>query len=155
MAAVVANVVGHQVIPVPLPYALFLKVARQQRVDPLLASVFVRYVGGDMKAGVFEFEGGVTDVLERLTGERAESFETTAQRYAPLPFTHQTTSNRVKAFAKFIATPFLPGYNLSRLDRQWDMPVPPNPSLGIDDTRWCEEHRAMMTQPPVLAQRAG
>ena len=155
MAAVVADVVGHRVIPAPLPYPLFLKVARQQGVDPLLASVFVRYVGGDMKAGVFEFEGGVTDDLERLTGESGESFEATARRYAAMPFARQTMANRVKAFGRFMATPFLPGYNLPRLDRQWDAPVPPNPSLGIEDARWRDEHRAMMTQPPVLAHRAG
>lgn len=155
MAGVIATVVGHRVIPVPLPYPLFLKVARQQGVDPLMASVFVRYVGGDMKAGVFEFEGGVTDVLEQLTGQPAEPFETTARRYAAMPFARQTAANRIKAFGKFMATPFVPGYNLSRLDRQWGMPVPPNPSLGIQDARWRDEHRAMMAPPPVLAERAG
>ena len=152
MATVVANVVGHRVIPIPLPYWLFLKVARQQGVDPLLASVFVRYVSGDMKAGVFEFEGGVTDVLEQLTDEPGEPFDTTARRYAALPFARQTTPNRVKAFGKFMATPFLPGYNLNRLDRQWGMPMPQSPSVGIDDARWRNDHRAMMTQPLVPAQ---
>ena len=154
MAAVVANVVGHRVIPVPLPYSLFTKVARQQGVDPLMASVFLRYVGGDMKAGVFEFEGGVTDVLECLTGEPGESFETTTHRYSALPFARQTAANRVKAFGKFMATPFLPGYNLDRLDRHWEMPVPPDPSLGIDDPRWRDEHLAMMTQHSAPAQPA-
>ena len=144
MSAVVADAVGHRVIPVPLPYSLFLKVARQQRIDPLMASVFVRYVGGDMKAGVFAFEGGVTDDLQRLTGEPAESFDTTARRYAGLPFARQSASNRMKAFAKFMATPFLPGYNLKRLDRHWDMPVPRTPALGIEDARWRDQHRAMM-----------
>ena len=108
-----------------------------------------------MKAGVFEFEGGVTDDLQHLTGRSAESFETTARRYAALPFARQTAANRVKAFAKFMATPFLPGYNLGRLERHWDMPVPPNPSLGIEDARWRGEHRAMMTHPSVPAQHAG
>ena len=154
MAAVVADVVGHRVIPVPLPYSLFLKVARQQRVDPLMASVFVRYVGGDMKAGVFAFEGGVTDDLQRLTGKPGESFDTTACRYAAMPFARQTAANRAKAFAKFMATPLLPGYNLKRLDRHWDMPVPPNPSLGIEDARWRDEHRAMMNESSVPAQPA-
>ena len=144
MGAVIARVVGHRVIPVPLPYALFTKVARSQGVDPLSVDSFLRYLGGDMKAGVFEFEGGVTDVLEQLTGAPAESFETTARRYAELPFARQTFGNRAKAFAKFMATPLRPGYNLNRLERQWDAPVPPNPSLGIDDDRWREEHRAMM-----------
>jgi len=154
MAAVIATVVGHRVTPVPLPPALFTKVARSQGVDPLSVSVFLRYLGGDMKAGVFEFEGGVTNVLEQLTGEPAENFETTARRYAALPFARQTASNRAKAFAKFMATPLLPGYNLSRLDRQWDLPIPPNPSLGIEDSRWRDEHRAMMAAAPSRAPQA-
>jgi len=155
MSDVIATVVGHRVVPVPLPYSLFTKVARQQGVDPHMVSTFLRYLDGDMKAGVFEFEGGVTDVLERLTGAPAESFETTARRYAALPFARQTAANRVKAFARFMATPFLPGYNLARLERQWDMPVPPNPSLGINDARWRDEHRAMMHQELAIARDAG
>ena len=155
MSAVIASVVGHRVVPVPLPYALFTKVARQQGVDPHSVSVFLRYLDGDMRAGVFEFEGGVTEVLDQLTGRPAESFETTARRYAALPFARQTVANRVKAFGKFMATPFLPGYNLARLNRQWDLPVPANPSLGIDDARWRDEHRAMMHQPSVLTQLTG
>ncbi|MHA7730912.1 NmrA family NAD(P)-binding protein [Mycobacterium sp. ML3] len=153
MATVVAKVVGHSVIPVPLPYALFTKVARRQGVDPLSVTAFLRYLEGDMKAGVFEFDGGVTDVLEDLTGIPAESFETTARRYAALPFARQTAANRLKALLKFLATPFLPGYNLSRLDRQWDMPVPPNPSLGIEDARWRDEHHRMMQQPSAPARQ--
>lgn len=155
MAAVVADAVGHRVVPVSLPYALFTKVARQQGVDPLSVSAFLRYMAGDMKAGTFEFEGGVTNDLEYLTGQRAESFGTTARRYAAMPFARQTAANRAKAIAKFMATPFLPGYNLRRLERQWDMPVPPNPSIGIEDARWRDEHRAMMTATPVLARSAG
>jgi uncharacterized protein YbjT (DUF2867 family) len=149
MSAVVAEAVGHRVVPVSLPYSLFTKVARQQRVDPLSASVFLRYLGGDMKAGVFEFEGGVTDVLQELTGAPAESFLTTARRYAAMPFARQTAGNRLTALAKFMAVPFLRGYNLDRLDRQWDLPVPPNPTLGIQDTRWREEHSAMMAARPL------
>lgn len=152
IAAVLATVVGHAVIPVALPWALFTKVARQQGVDPLSVSAFLRYLGGDMKAGVFEFGGGVTDVLENLTGAPAETFETTARRYAALPFARQTPANRIKALAKFLATPFLPGYHLSRLERHWDMPVPPKPSLGIDDERWRAEHLSMMSRTAPLTR---
>ena len=155
MSDVIATVVGHRVVPVPLPYALFTKVARQQGVEPYMVSTFLRYLDGDMKAGVFEFEGGVTDVLERLTGSPAESFETTARRYAALPFARQTTANRVKALAKFMVVPLLPGYRLTRLERGWDTPVPPDPSLGIHESRWRDEHHAMMNQKLVSAREAG
>ncbi|BCI90162.1 hypothetical protein NIIDMKKI_53680 [Mycobacterium kansasii] len=87
--------------------------------------MYLRYIGGDMKAGVFEFEGGVTETLQELTGAPAESFLATARRYSAMPFARQTAANRLAAMAKFMAVPFLPGYNLRRLDRQWDLPIPP------------------------------
>ncbi len=155
MAAAVAQAVGHRVIPVALPYPLFTKVARRQGVDPLSVSAFLRYIGGDMKGGVLEFEGGVTDVLEKLTGAPAESFLTTARRYAALPFARQTPANRIRTLTTFMIAPFLPGYRLSRLDRQWGMPTPPNPSIGIQDARWREEHRAMMASLPAPVKQAG
>ena len=62
----------------------------------------------DMKRGTFAFEGGVTDVVERLTGAPAESFETTARRYAAMPFARQSFANRLKAIAAFGLTPSIP-----------------------------------------------
>lgn len=151
MAQVIADVVGHRVVPVELPYALFAKVARRQGVDALSVSVLRHYMNGDMKGGAFEFEGGVTDDLEYLTGVPAESFETTARRYAALPFARQTAANRLKALANFMVTPALPGYKLSRIERNWGMPVPANPSYGVHDPQWRQEHRAMMAKPAISA----
>lgn len=147
MAAIIAKVVGHRVVPVELPFALFRKVARQQRVDPIQVSGFRHYVD-DMKAGAFAFEGGVTDVVEHLTGTPAETFETTARRYAAMPFARQTLGNRLRAAASFALTPFYPGYDLGRLDRQWGFPVPPRPTLAMADERWRAEHALLMARQP-------
>jgi len=57
----------------------------------LMDKMFADLPGGDMKAGVFELEGGVTEV------------------------------------------------------------VPANPSLGIDDAQWRDQHRAMMHPPSTFA----
>ena len=143
MAAVVAGVVGHAVVPVNLPYWMFCKVARQQGIDPIQISGFRHYVE-DMKNGAFEFEGGVTTVVEDLTGAPAESFEATARRYAALPFARLTLGNRLKAIARFNLTLFHPGYDLKRLDRGWGFPAPPNPTLSMEDERWRGEHSLMM-----------
>ena len=96
MAAVVSRVVGHRVLPVDLPFWMFSKVARMQRVDPFLISSLRDYIV-DNKAGAFSFEGGVSSVVEELTGTPAESFETTARRYAAMPFAAVTPGNRMKA----------------------------------------------------------
>ena len=140
---VATKVVGHRVMLVKLPFWMFRKVARQQRVDPYQIGVFRHYVE-DNKSGAFEFEGGVTKVVEELTGTPAETFEATARRYAALPFARQTPGNRLRAFLNFNLTLFYPGYDLERLDRQLGFPVPPNPSLSMEDERWRQEHRRMM-----------
>ena len=139
MARVIAGVVGHPVVPIDMPFWLFSKVARMQRVDPFLIASFREYIR-DNKAGGLSFEGGVNDVVEELTGTPAESFEATARRYAALPFARPTLRNRLKAIASFAATPFWPGYDVDRINRMLRVPVPPNPTLSIEDARWRAEH---------------
>ena len=141
MAAEVAMVLGRRVTAVNLPFWMFRKVARQQRINPLEISGFRFYVE-EMKRGTFELDGGVTDVVRELTGEPAESFRTTASRYAAMPFAKPTVINRLKAFLNFNRTPFYWGYDLEKWDREMGFPVPPTPSLSIDDAGWRGEHGA-------------
>jgi len=139
MAAEVAKVLGRRVTAVNLPFWVFRKVARQQRINPLLISGFRFYVE-EMKRGTFELNGGVTDVVCDLTGTPAESFEATARRYAAMPFAKPTTFNKLKAFLRFNLTPFYRGYDLEKWDREKAFPVPPAASLSIDDAEWRSEH---------------
>jgi uncharacterized protein YbjT (DUF2867 family) len=150
MAAIIAKVVGHQVVPIDLPFWLFRKVARQQQINPLEISGFRFYVE-EMRQGTFELDGGVTTVVEDLTGLPPESFEITARRYAAMPFARQTLSNRLRAFINFNLTPFIPGYDLDKWDQQKGFPVPPRPSLSIDDEGWRDEHHQMMTRQSLIA----
>lgn len=143
MARIVAKVVGHRVLPVDLPIWLLGKVAQQQGIDPFEISSLRHYMQ-DMRHGTFSFAGGVTSVVEDLTGAPAESFETTARRYAALPFAHQTLANRVKAFVRFNLTPFYPGTNFDRWDKRMAFPAAAKASLAIDDARWRSEHAAQM-----------
>ena len=145
MSGIVAKAVGHGVLPVNLPFWMLGKVARQQGINPYEISC-LRFYMEDMKRGTFEFEGGVTDVVEQLTGAPAESFETTARRYAALPFARQTLGNRLKAFASFNLTPFYLGYDFDKWDRQMGLPRPQSASLSIDDAQWRAEHAAQMAE---------
>lgn len=151
MAQVAATVVGHRVVPINLPFWMFRKVARQQRLNPLEISGFRFYVE-EMKRGAFEIDGGVTDVVERLTGTPAESFETTARRYAGLPFARQTLGNRLRAFLTVNLTPFYVGYDLERWDRERGFPMPSNSSLSIDDRRWQAEHTGHSTNASATSR---
>jgi uncharacterized protein YbjT (DUF2867 family) len=143
MAAIVARVVGHRVLPFDMPIWMLSKVARQQGVDPYQISVLRHYME-DMKRGAFSFQGGVTNVVEELTGSPAETFETTARRYAALPFARQTIGNRLKAFLNLNLTPFYKGYNFDRWERKMRLPRPAKPTLSVDDTLWQSVHEAQM-----------
>ena len=147
MAAIAAKVTGHPVLPVKLPFWLFRKVARQQRVNPLEISG-LRHYAEEMRRGTFALDGGVTSVVEDLTGHPAEDFETTARRYAAMPFARPTAANRLKALLAFTLVPFWPGYDLDEWDRQKGFPMPANPSLSIDDPQWREDHYHLMTRQP-------
>ena len=143
MAAIIARVVGHPVLPIHLPLWMFRKVARMQKVDPYQIAVLLQYIE-DNKQGAFSFQGGVTPVMQQLTGRPAESFEITARRYAALPFARQTFANRLKAFVKFNITPFYPSYNIGAYERSLELPIPTNPLYCMQDTRWTKSRAAQM-----------
>jgi uncharacterized protein YbjT (DUF2867 family) len=143
MARTVAKAVGHPVIRMNMPVWLLAKVARQQGVDPFEISSIRHYIL-DVRDGTFEFEGGVTDVVEQLTGTPAESFETTARRYAALPFARPTLGNRVRAFVNFNLTPFYRGTDFDKWDKQMAFPPAPHPTVSIEDPRWRDEHATQM-----------
>jgi uncharacterized protein YbjT (DUF2867 family) len=143
MAEVMARVVGHGVRPVALPAFLFTKVARMQKVDPYSVALLLHYAE-DSKLGAFSFHGGVTDVMRELTGRPAESFETTAQRYAELPFARQTLGNRLKAIANFAITPLYPGYDVRAYERKLEIPMPVQPLYCMQDQRWLADHAEQM-----------
>lgn len=135
MARIIAGIVGHGVIPVNLPIWMFRKVARMQKVDPYQIAVLLQYVE-DHKQGTFSYEGGVTQVMEELTGTPAESFETTTRRYSTMPFARQTAANRLRAIASFMITPFYPAYNIEAYERQLELPVPTRALRCMEDERW-------------------
>ncbi len=151
MAKIIAKVVGHGVVPVKLPLWMFRKVARMQKVDPYSIALLMQYIE-DSKRGTFEFEGGVTNVMEELTGNAAESFETTVRRYAALPFARQTLSNRLKAFVNFSVTPFYPAYDIEGYERQLELPVPIQPLYCMEDPRWNQTHARQMAEQKMSSR---
>ncbi len=146
MAHIISGVVGHRVLPVDLPFFMFAKVARMQRVDPFQMSCYRHYME-EMRRGTFERGSGVNDIVRELTGSPAETFEVTTRRYAAMPFARQTLGNRLAALAKFMVTPLYPGYNLDRWDRKMGLPAPPNPTYSDEEDRWLHEHLGQDASP--------
>jgi uncharacterized protein YbjT (DUF2867 family) len=143
MANVISRVVGHGVLPVSLPMWLFRKAARMSGADIHEVYNYAFYMQ-EHRRGTFSFAGGVTDVVEKLTSAPAESFETTAARYAEMAFARQTFANRLKAFLRFNVLPLYPGHNLEAYERRMGFEAPEPSTLSIDDARWKQVHSAQM-----------
>jgi hypothetical protein len=99
----------------------------------------LRYYIEDHKQGAFELGAPTTDVLT-VTGRPAEDFETTVRRYASLPGAQPTLSNRMRELAKFMSTPFAPGYNPACDERDLGLPTKPNSRYAMADEHWRDEH---------------
>lgn len=138
MAATIAGVLGHRVLPVDLPMALFYKVAAQQGVHPFMISGYRHYLE-DMRRGAFEWDGGVTDTIQELTGAPAESFAATARRYAAQPFARPGIVNRLRAGWNFLRVPLVRGHDPDRYDRLLEMPAPPTPRRAMQNPDWQAE----------------
>lgn len=152
MASIIAHVVGHRVFAVDLPFGMFLKAARMTHADIHEIYNYREYLR-DHHRGAFSIGGGVTHDVRRLTGSEAEDFETTARRYANLPFARQSLKNRLAAFVRFNLMPFYPGYKLDAYARRMQFPVPPHPSLASEDAQWLREHAGSDHSAPQV--RAG
>jgi NAD(P)H dehydrogenase (quinone) len=150
IAQIMGRVLSKKVWPVPIQLWMFTKTARMQGVNAFEVSGW-RYYVQDHRLGAFEYEGGVNDVVDQLTGQPAESFEATAARYAALPFAQPTLVNRIKAFANFNRTPFSPGWDLDKFDRAHDFPVPQRPELASQSSTWKASHSA--AQSATLSAR--
>lgn len=147
MAEILGQVLGRRVRRVPMPLWLFLKAARMQGATGYEMSAFRHYIE-DHKQGAFELGAPSDDVL-RATGRPAETFEETARRYAARPEARRGLGATARAAAEFLATPFLPGYDLGRIDRQLAHPMPTAPRFAMQDPGWLDGHRERGAARPV------
>jgi uncharacterized protein YbjT (DUF2867 family) len=137
-ARIVSRVLGRTVRPVSMPMWLFIKAARMQGVDAFTLSGLSHYVE-DHRQGAFE-RGAPNDVVAEVTGAPAESFETTARRYAALPQARRGWLATLRASIDFLRTPFAPGYDLAAVERSF--PQPSAVRLVMGDAEWVRSHAA-------------
>ena len=138
MANAIGRAVGRSVRAVPTPAWMFLKAARMFGI-PIDVLRGVRFYTDDHRRGAFELGAPTTDVLD-VTGRPAEDFETIARRYAALPHNQRTLGNWLREFAQFLITPFSPGYNFDRYDRELRRPFPSEPQFTPESEVWRREH---------------
>jgi NAD(P)H dehydrogenase (quinone) len=139
MAEAVGRAIGLRVTAVNLPFWMFLKVARQDSINPHEVLNWRDYQR-DHRAGAFTAGGGVTDVVQTLTGRPAEAFETIAARYAAAPQARRTPTNFARMLVRMAILPLVPQMRIDSYARAHDFPVLARPRLSVEDARWRAEH---------------
>jgi uncharacterized protein YbjT (DUF2867 family) len=137
MIAIMHRVLGRKVRAMPMPLWMLTRSGRLNGATAFELSS-LRYYLEDHKQGAFELGAPTHDVLE-VTGHPAEDFESTVRRYAAAPLAQRTPANFVRTFVEFMVTPLSPGYNLNRIDRQMEFPVPHKTVLAMQDDDWKAE----------------
>lgn len=140
MAEIIGDVLGRKVRRVEMPMWLFVKAARMQGVPAFELSGF-RYYVQDHKQGAFECGAPTSDVLD-LTGQPPEDFATIARRYALLPEAQRSLRSVAGAWADFMRTPMMPGYDLARLDRELGTEPLDEARFAMADADWTKRHDA-------------
>lgn len=148
MAAILTDALQRKVRKVELPLWLFVKAARMQGVAAFELSGFRHYID-DHRQGAFA-RGAPNDVVERLTGRPPESFATIAARYAARPEAQRSAASVLRAWAAFMLTPLMPGYDLARFDSMGGAPQPTGLRHAMADTGWIATHGD--TFPPALGR---
>ncbi|WP_082731276.1 MULTISPECIES: NmrA family NAD(P)-binding protein [unclassified Sphingomonas] len=134
MAAILTRVLARKVRAVEMPMWLFLKAARMQGVPADELSGF-RYWVRDHAQGAFSFRAP-TDDVRRVTGRAPESFDTIARRYAALPEARRSFGASARAWADFMRTPMMPGYDLDAFDQRLGLSRPADSRFAMEDAGW-------------------
>lgn len=148
MAHIIGKVVGRHVGLAPMPLWLFKKAARMQGAQIYEIDAFIDYIQDHLQ-GAFQWGAPSSDILE-LTGRPAESFETTARRYAALPEARRSFGNTLKTAVDFMRTPVMPGFDIARYRRGLNAPKPPQPRYSMQDEAWRASHAARQAAWPAV-----
>lgn len=151
ITAALSRGLGRPIRAVDAPDWLLNKVAAY-RGEPRYGMTVFRHYLVDHRQGAFAF-GGTTDVVERVTGTPAESFETTVRGYAARPEARRAAGPFVAALRNFIVAPMVRGYNHPAYERQLDLPVIAGALYGMEDAAWKADRLAQLGGLPEAAAR--
>lgn len=152
MTEIIGRVVGRRVRHVRPPMWMFYKAARRGGIDERTLSTIRHYIH-EIDAGTFAFGGPTGDVFE-VTGRQPEDFETIVRRHAALPQARQSFRNTLRALGEFMLTPFLPGLDPIRYERERDFPSLPSARFDLESERWKAEHRPLSRRAQIITRIA-
>lgn len=142
MAGIMGKVLGRKVRHIDMPMFMFLKAARALGLSAFELSGIQHYLA-EHKFGAFALQAPTDHVL-KVTGQPAESFETTVSRYALRPEASRSVINMVSTLGSFLRIGMTPSHNLDRFDALQQHPRPAQPTLAINDSLWRETRRAKL-----------
>lgn len=142
MAGIIRTVLKRPILTIQLPLWMFFRAARLQGVSAYELSNLRWYIQ-DHRQGAFEL-GAPNTVVEEVTGQPAESFETTVRRYLAQPFARTTLTNHLRALLQFGLVPLTPGPDFAQFERESLYPVPVAPRFVMGSDRWHAEQPAQV-----------
>ena len=140
IAAIMGKVLNRPVKLQEMPIKIFLKAAKATGISIFEAFITENYFR-DGQRGSFAIDGPST-VVQDLTGQPAESFESVARRYAALPNAQPTLANKLRAIRDLVRIVTGAPYDIKRYVKQMNFPVPAHPQLAADSAVWHQEHDA-------------
>lgn len=138
MVQVMGVVLRRRILHVKSPLWMLYKTARGNGNSEMLLNS-LRHYFKDHDQGAFAHGAPTNDIFE-VTGHQPEDFETIVRRYAALPVAQPTVSNRLVAFGRFMATPFMKGFDPGRFDRELRSSRPAVAQLATESVLWRLEH---------------
>jgi uncharacterized protein YbjT (DUF2867 family) len=158
MAGILGKVFRRRVLPVPTPFWLFAKGARQDGASPFLVWNLRHYIQ-DHRQGAFALGGPTSAVLD-VTGRAPEEFETIVRRRAAAPDCGSGMTARLRQLSNFMTMPFRPGYDVDAIARALDLPSSAGTEYAMQSASWLREHDpaaapAALGAGPDLRRAAG
>lgn len=152
MAGIIGQVLGRKVRHLELPMWMFLRAARLDGAGTTELLNFPTYAA-ELRAGTFAVGAPNDDVLE-ATGRPAESFATTAARYAAAVAARPGAWPRLRTLARFARVGVTRTPNVTRIAEHLQIPDLGDARVGIDSPTWREDHVVSIGATNVAARAA-
>ena len=139
IASIVGNALKRKVRYQDIPESLFLKAIRSQGWGDFFPTM-LKYYTQDYRENAFAVNG-VTNVVEEVTGRKAENFEQIARRYVENDMTAQKGLGRkltaIKNFARILITS---KPNVANIENEWQIKHFAGTTTSSHSPVWTESH---------------
>ncbi len=138
-AATMGKVLGRKVTYKDMPESMVMKALISQGFPATMVAQLIIYAE-EYRRGTFAVNAP-NNVVQDLTGQEAEDFETITRRIvAARPEAARTFGNKVKAIRNFLKIPFTFGTNPVSIGRRAEHVLLKSPTFDRDSQSWVETH---------------